>query len=67
MIKYLLVKEPANRLSAEELLKRYQHKAFIQSLGSMLDPRNEFEFKSLMKSLFDVRKDGNSFLFQINY
>ncbi len=46
MIKYLLVKEPANRLSAEELLKRYQHKAFIQSLGSMLDPRNEFEFKS---------------------
>ena len=67
MIKILLQQDPANRLSAEELLKKYQHKAFIQSLENMLDSRNEFEFKSLMKSLFDVRKKGLSQLDQIHF
>lgn len=40
MINISLDHQPAKRASAEDLLKKYHDKAFIQSLGNMLDPSN---------------------------
>ena len=50
------------RHSADKLLQQYHDEQFLQGLSSILDPRNQVQFNRIMKSLFDVRKKGDSML-----